>query len=63
MVANLGVDLFIDGFEMCIRDRARETAVKAFSLSRETKMLSTTLYRAWTSMEIIKMCIRDRHTA
>ena len=35
------------------RGKARETAVKAFSLSRETKMLSTTLYRAWTSMEII----------
>ena len=28
-----------------------ETAVKAFSLTWETYMLSTTLYRAWTSME------------
>ena len=35
------------------RGKARETAVRAFSLSRETKMLSTMLYRACTSMEII----------
>ena len=35
------------------RGKARETAVRAFSLSRATKMLSTMLYSAWTSMEII----------
>jgi len=29
-----------------------ETAVRAFSLTRETYTLSTTLYSAWTSMEI-----------
>ena len=29
-----------------------ETAVRAFSLTRETYTLSTTLYNAWTSMEI-----------
>ena len=33
--------------------KARDTAVRAFSLSRETKTLSTMLYSAWTSMEII----------
>ena len=31
--------------------KARLTALRAFSLIRETKMLSTTLYSAWTSME------------
>ena len=30
--------------------KASPTAFKAFSLTRETKMLSTMLYRAWTSM-------------
>ena len=33
--------------------KARLTAFKAFSLMRETNTLSTTLYRACTSMEII----------
>ena len=33
--------------------KARVTAVRASSLRRATKMLSTTLYRACTSMEII----------
>ena len=33
----------------CTR-KARLTAFSAFSLTRETKTLSTTLYRAWTSI-------------
>ena len=32
---------------------ARDTAARAFSPSRDTKILSTTLYMAWTSIEII----------
>ena len=35
------------------RGKARETADRAFSLIWATKMLSTMLYRAWTSIEII----------
>ena len=35
------------------RGKARDTAFRASWLMRATKMLSTTLYRAWTSMEII----------
>ena len=35
------------------RGNARPTALKAFSLSRETNTLSTMLYSACTSMEII----------
>lgn len=31
--------------------KARDTALSAFSLSLATKMLSTTLYNAWTSMD------------
>ena len=34
-------------------EKARETAVRAFSLTRATKIESTTLYSACTSMEII----------
>ena len=33
--------------------KARETAFRASSLSWATKILSTTLYSAWTSMEIM----------
>ena len=35
------------------RGKAKLTALRAFSLMRETNTLSTTLYSAWTSMEII----------